>query len=104
MQGAWRWCVQFSFFPPAWPCSWRPRLRSPTLFFSCFYQGETFELKWSNRVIARLTPARPASPLRAEDLPRFLADQADLADDGEGFARDIAPIRSGTPPELDPWA
>ena len=56
------------------------------------YQGASFEIVRGNKVVARVLPVAPASPLKAED------------DDRERFAEAIESIRKGFPPEVDPWA
>jgi antitoxin (DNA-binding transcriptional repressor) of toxin-antitoxin stability system len=69
------------------------------------YQGASFEIVRGNRVVARVLPVAPASPLKAEDLNQFFAGLPPLEDDDrERFAEAIESIRKGFPPEVDPWA
>jgi antitoxin (DNA-binding transcriptional repressor) of toxin-antitoxin stability system len=69
------------------------------------YQGANFEIVRGNKVVARVLPAAPSSPLKAEDLNQFFAGLPPLEDDdGERFAQEIESIRQGFPAEVDPWA
>jgi antitoxin (DNA-binding transcriptional repressor) of toxin-antitoxin stability system len=69
------------------------------------YQGASFEIIRGNKVVARVLPAAPASPLKAEDLNQFFAGLPPLEDDDrEHFAEVIESVRKGFPPEVDPWA
>ncbi len=68
------------------------------------YQGETFELERSNKVIARLSPASPPSRVRAADLNELFRRLPKLGDDGEAFAKDVESTRARLDHEGDPWA
>lgn len=58
-------------------------------------EGITVDLERDDRVIARLMPAQPKSPLTVGELNAFLRSLPPLGDDAEDFARDIRAIRLG---------
>lgn len=66
-------------------------------------QGVSIELERDNRVVARITPAGPSSPLRVRDLNEFLQSLPKLGDDDEAFADEVRAIRSEFPAEGNPW-
>ncbi|MDM8558130.1 antitoxin [Candidatus Parabeggiatoa sp. HSG14] len=68
------------------------------------YQGTVFELERGNKIIARLSPANPLSPIQIKDLNQFFAQLPSLDDDAESFAKDIKTIRQEMAKEQDPWA
>jgi antitoxin (DNA-binding transcriptional repressor) of toxin-antitoxin stability system len=57
------------------------------------YQGTVVELERRNRVIARISPVSPESPLKVKDLNRFFYELPLLAEDSEAFAQDLADVR-----------
>jgi antitoxin (DNA-binding transcriptional repressor) of toxin-antitoxin stability system len=67
------------------------------------YQGASFELERGKKVIARLMPARTASPMKAKDLNDFFAKLPPLGDDAEGFSRDLEELGAKLLPEPEPW-
>jgi antitoxin (DNA-binding transcriptional repressor) of toxin-antitoxin stability system len=67
------------------------------------YQGAVFELERGNKIIARLSPANPLSPIQVKELNQFFAQLPSLDDDAESFAKDIKTIRQEMAKEQDPW-
>lgn len=67
-----------------------------------YYQGISVELERNNKVIARITPVKPKTSLRAEDLQEFFDSLPKLGDDAEAFARDVKEIDSILVMD-DPW-
>jgi antitoxin (DNA-binding transcriptional repressor) of toxin-antitoxin stability system len=57
-----------------------------TLVNKVYVDGITVELERDNKVIARLTPAEPRSPLTVGDLNEFLGKLPSLGDDADHFA------------------
>jgi antitoxin (DNA-binding transcriptional repressor) of toxin-antitoxin stability system len=74
-----------------------------TLVNKVYVEGITVDLERDNKVIARLTPAKPCSPLSISDLNAFLRKLPFLGDDGDEFAQDIRAIRGEFPAEANPW-
>lgn len=68
-----------------------------------FYQGTVVELERGNRVIARIHPVAPASPLQVKDLNDFFQELPSLGDDSKRFAEDVAEIRKQVPAEQNRW-
>lgn len=66
-------------------------------------EGIVVELERGDRVIARLTPAGPSSPLKVRDLNDFLASLPKLEEDAESYSEDIRAIRRDLPAEVNPW-
>jgi antitoxin (DNA-binding transcriptional repressor) of toxin-antitoxin stability system len=66
-------------------------------------EGISIDLERDNKVVARLTPALPKSPLKAGDLAEFLRNLPSLGDDAERFAEDVREIRRLAPGEASPW-
>ncbi len=68
-----------------------------------FYQGTIVELERGNKVIARIHPVSPESPLKVKDLNGFFQDIPSLGDDSKRFAEDVAEIRKQVPTEQNRW-
>ena len=66
-------------------------------------EGVSIELERDNKVVARITPATPHSPLAVGNLNSFLQSLPRLGDDTDVFAKDIREIRSSFPAEKNPW-
>jgi antitoxin (DNA-binding transcriptional repressor) of toxin-antitoxin stability system len=57
-------------------------------------QGITIDLERDDKVIARLVPAAPPSPLTVGELSAFLRSLPSLGEDADAFARDVGDIRA----------
>ncbi len=68
-----------------------------------FYQGAVVELERGNRVIARISPVSPESPLKVKHLNRFFHELPSLGEDLEAFTEDLADIRKQIPMEQNQW-
>jgi antitoxin (DNA-binding transcriptional repressor) of toxin-antitoxin stability system len=68
-----------------------------------YSEGISIDLEKGGKVIARLTPAAPLSPLKIRDLNRFLQSLPKLSDDAEVFSEDLRALRREFPPEVNPW-
>lgn len=68
-----------------------------------FYQGTIVELKRGNRVIARISPVSPESPLKVKHLNNFFHDLPSLGKDSKDFTEDLANIRKQIPMERNQW-
>ncbi len=68
-----------------------------------FYQGTVVELERGNKVIARISPVTPDSPLKVKDLNRLFVELPLLGEDAKAFAKDLADIRKQVPPEQSQW-
>ena len=68
-----------------------------------YTEGISVDLEQDNKVIARITPAAPLSPLTVADLNHFLRGLPSLGDDADDFASDLRAIRAEFPAEADPW-
>jgi hypothetical protein len=68
-----------------------------------YVEGISVDLERDNKVIARLTPAEPPSPLTVRELNTFLCNLPPLGDDAEPFAKDMRAIRAEFPAEGNPW-
>ena len=68
-----------------------------------FYQGTTVELERGNKVIARISPVTPESPLKVKDLNRLFLELPPLGEDAKAFAKDLADIRKQVPLEQNQW-
>jgi len=64
-----------------------------------FYQGTTVEIERGNKVIARISPVSPQSPLKVKDLNRFFHELPLLDDESEAFAEALADLRKHIPME-----
>ncbi len=69
-----------------------------------FYQGASFELERSNKVIARLCPVSAPRTVAVQELNRLFAELPKLHEDADRFAQDLEAIRKAALPERDPWA
>ena len=68
-----------------------------------YVEGITVDLERDDKVIARLTPAEPRSPLTIGELKAFLRGLPSLGGDGEAFANDVRAIRAEFPAETSSW-
>ena len=68
-----------------------------------FYQGTIVELERGNRIIARIYPVSPESPLKVKHLNRFFHELPSLGEDSEAFAEDLADIRKQILTEKNQW-
>ena len=68
-----------------------------------FYQGTTVELERGNKVIARISPVDPYSPLKVKNLNRLFVEFPSLGEDAKTFAKDLEDIRNQVPPEHNQW-
>ncbi len=62
-----------------------------------YVEGVSIDLERDDKVIARLTPAEPRSPLTVGELHAFLRNLPSLGDDAHEFARDVRAIRAEFP-------
>ena len=69
------------------------------------YQGQSFEIVRGNEIVARILPAVPSSPIRAEELNAFFASLPSLvSEDVDDFEKDLKAIREeGGLAEGDEW-
>jgi hypothetical protein len=68
-----------------------------------YLEGIRVDLERDDKVIARLVPAEPGSPLTLGDLNTFLRSLPSLGDDADEFADDVRAIRAEFPAEANPW-
>jgi len=68
-----------------------------------FYQGTIVELERGNKVIARISPVAPESPLKVKDLNRLFVELPSLGEDAKAFAKDLEDIRKQVPLEQNQW-
>ncbi|HKI31965.1 MAG TPA: hypothetical protein VKA46_08855 [Gemmataceae bacterium] len=68
-----------------------------------YSEGISIELEQGDKVVARLTPGGPPSPLKVSDLNAFLQNLPQLGDDAEAFGQDLRDIRRQFPAEGNPW-
>jgi antitoxin (DNA-binding transcriptional repressor) of toxin-antitoxin stability system len=68
-----------------------------------YVEGISVDLEREDKVIARLTPAEPQSPLTVGELNAFLRTLPSLGEDAEAFAHDVRAIRAEFPAEANPW-
>ena len=68
-----------------------------------YTEGISIELKREDKIVARLTPAEPASGLTVGNLNAFLRSLPALGEDAEQFAEDVRAIRTEFPAETNPW-
>lgn len=68
-----------------------------------YSEGISVELEQGDKVVARITPGVPPSPVKVGDLNAFLQGLPQLGDDAEAFDRDLRDIRRQFPAEADPW-
>lgn len=68
-----------------------------------YLEGVSVDLERDDKVIARLMPAEPRSPLTVGELNAFLQNLPTLGDDSDGFAQDIRAIRAEFPAEANAW-
>ena len=68
-----------------------------------YAEGISIDLQREDKVIARLTPAEPASGLTVGQLNAFLRSLPALGNDAKQFAQDVRAIRAKFPAETNPW-
>ena len=68
-----------------------------------YIEGICIDLERDDKVIARLTPAEPRSPLTVGELNAFLRSLPSLGGDVDGFSQDVRAIRAKFPAEASPW-
>jgi antitoxin (DNA-binding transcriptional repressor) of toxin-antitoxin stability system len=68
-----------------------------------FYQGISVELERGNKVIARISPVSPESPLKVKDLNEIFANLPTLGEDAGVFAKELNDIRKQIPMENNQW-
>ena len=68
-----------------------------------YVEGISVDLERDDKVIARLTPVEPHSPLTVGELNAFLRNLPSLGEDAEDFAEDVCDIRAEFPAEANPW-
>jgi antitoxin (DNA-binding transcriptional repressor) of toxin-antitoxin stability system len=68
-----------------------------------YIEGISVDLERDDKVIARLMPAEPRSPLTVGELNNFLSKLPLLGDDADEFAQDVRAIRAEFPAEANPW-
>jgi antitoxin (DNA-binding transcriptional repressor) of toxin-antitoxin stability system len=68
-----------------------------------YSEGISVDLERDDKVIARLTPAEPRSPLTIGELNAFLRGLPSLGEDADNFAQDVRAIRAEFPAEGNPW-
>lgn len=68
-----------------------------------YAEGISIDLKRDEKVIARLTPAEPASPLTVGALNAFLRSLPALGDDAVPFSKDVRAVRADMTAETNPW-
>lgn len=66
-------------------------------------EGISVDLEFDDKVVARLVPAEPPSPLTVGELHAFLSGLPALGDDAEAFSRDVRDLRAEFPAEANPW-
>jgi antitoxin (DNA-binding transcriptional repressor) of toxin-antitoxin stability system len=59
-----------------------------------YAEGISVDLERDDKVIARLTPAEPMSPLTVGALNAFLRNLPSLGDDADAFTQDVRAIRA----------
>jgi antitoxin (DNA-binding transcriptional repressor) of toxin-antitoxin stability system len=74
-----------------------------TLVNRVYSEGISVELEREDEVIAQITPARPHSPLKVQDLNAFLEQLPRLGDDAGAFSEDLRAIRREFPSEVSAW-
>jgi antitoxin (DNA-binding transcriptional repressor) of toxin-antitoxin stability system len=68
-----------------------------------YAEGISIDLERDDKVIARLAPAEPPSPLTVGELNAFLRNLPSLGGDVGDFAQDVRTIRGEFPAEANPW-
>ncbi len=68
-----------------------------------YYQGTTVELERGNKIIARISPVLPESPLKVKNLNKFFHELPSLGGDTKNFAKDLSNIRTQIPREKNQW-
>jgi antitoxin (DNA-binding transcriptional repressor) of toxin-antitoxin stability system len=68
-----------------------------------YAEGISVDLERDDKVIARLTPVEPGSPLTIGELNAFLRALPSLGEDADNFAQDVRAIRAEFPAEGNPW-
>jgi len=68
-----------------------------------YLEGVCIDLEHDDKVVARLTPVEPASPLTIANLNSFLRNLPALGDDAKAFAEDIRAIRAENPAQANQW-
>jgi antitoxin (DNA-binding transcriptional repressor) of toxin-antitoxin stability system len=69
-----------------------------------YSEGIIVELDRGDRIVARISPARPSSRLKVRDLNSFLQSLPRLGEDAETLREDLRAVRQSFPVERDPWA
>ena len=68
-----------------------------------YIEGVSVDLERDDKVIARLTPAEPRSPLTIGELNAFLHSLPSLGDDADEFTQAVRAIRAEFPAEANSW-
>lgn len=68
-----------------------------------YEEGVSVDLERDDKVIARLSPVKPQSPLTVGQLNAFLRNLPSLGDDAEAFSQDVRAIGGQFPTEANPW-
>jgi antitoxin (DNA-binding transcriptional repressor) of toxin-antitoxin stability system len=68
-----------------------------------YAEGISVDLERDDKVIARLTPVEPGSPLTVGELNAFLRGLPSLGEDADDFSQDLRAIRAEFPAEGNPW-
>lgn len=68
-----------------------------------YAEGISVDLERDDKVIARLTPAEPRSPLTIGELNEFLRKLPSLGEDAAEFIKDVRAVRAAFPAEANPW-
>jgi antitoxin (DNA-binding transcriptional repressor) of toxin-antitoxin stability system len=68
-----------------------------------YTEGISVDLERDDKVIARLTPVEPWSPLTVGELNAFLRTLPPLGADADAFAEDVRAVRAEFPAEANPW-
>jgi antitoxin (DNA-binding transcriptional repressor) of toxin-antitoxin stability system len=66
-------------------------------------EGISVDLELDAKVVARITPAGPSSPLKVRELNAFLRALPRLGDDAVAFCDEVRAVRRRFPAEADPW-
>lgn len=74
-----------------------------TLVNKVYVEGICVDLERDDKVIARLMPAEPRSPLTVGKLNAFLHNLPALGDDATEFAQAVLAIRAEFPAKVNSW-